>query len=88
MKRRSVENQPDLTSHSENSTERLDSLEDMIPRDEAKEELDEEDIEDILVDAYYLLGLVVDLRMKPLVKSDIIRLRKRIEEGLCWYKRN
>jgi len=83
-----VEKPEDTSSPSESSTERLESLEMQIPRHPPVVELDEEDVDELLSEAYHLLGQVVELRMKAQLRSDIINLAKRIEEGLCFYKHN
>jgi len=50
-----VEKPEDMSSPSESSTERLESLEMQIPRHPPVVELDEEDVDELLSEAYYLL---------------------------------
>jgi hypothetical protein len=83
-----VENPEDTSSPNENSTERLESLEMEIPRHPPEVEFDAVDVDELLSEAYYLLGQVVGLRMKAQLRTDIIRLKDKIEEGLCFYKHN
>lgn len=88
MKPSSTKGRDDMSNQDENSTERLESLENEIPRDGPKVELDAEDRDQLLVDAYYLLGKVVNLRMQPLLRQDVTGLIKRIEESMSWYRQN
>lgn len=88
MKRSSAKSLDDMSSQDESSTESLESLESEIPRTGPKVELDYEDREQLLVDAYYTLGLVADLRMKASLRQDVLKLLRRIEESMSWYKQN
>ena len=88
MKHSSAEKPVDMCNQGESSTEWPEHLDSQIPRDEAKIELDEEDQNDLNSDAWFVLNQVVELRMKPELRSDIIKLIDRLEETLGWYKHN
>lgn len=88
MKHLSPKSKEDPLGQEENSTEMLELLDYQIPRTYPEISLDEIDVEDLIAEAYYVMSKLVNLRMTAELRSDTIKIFRRLEESLTWYKIN
>jgi hypothetical protein len=88
MTHSSAKSPEDMSSPDESKSEWTEQLDLQIPADAAKIELDEEDQNDLNAEAWFLVGKLLDFRMKKELRAQLLHLHARLEETLGWYKRN
>lgn len=86
MKHSSAESRDDMFGQSESELETKLALAVEAPSTEAKVELDEECQYDLNSDLHSALGWVLEMKMGKAKKSELLKLQKRLEEVLEWYK--
>lgn len=54
------------------------------PSTPAKEELDDDDLHDLLSEAYFVIGKVIERTNPKGLQSDALSLHKRLEHAISW----